>query len=98
MAGVRVLRWSSLKARAVFQYLLLHHGRPVRREVLMELEWPNHSHSSARNNLNVALCSLRNTLDWRGLDVPVILRKHAESGKQKQQADQWDAYAGHRSP
>jgi DNA-binding SARP family transcriptional activator len=75
VAGVRVLRWSSLKARAVFQYLLLHHGRPVRREVLMELEWPNHSHSSARNNLNVALCSLRNTLDWRDLEVPAVLHR-----------------------
>jgi DNA-binding SARP family transcriptional activator len=75
VAGTRVRRWSSLKARAVFQYLLLHHGRPVRREVLMELEWPDHSHSSARNNLNVALCSLRNTLDWRGLDVQAILHK-----------------------
>ena len=75
VAGVRVLRWSSLKARAVFQYLLLHHGRPVRREVLMELEWPNHSHSSARNNLNVALCSLRNTLDWRGLEAPAVLHR-----------------------
>jgi DNA-binding SARP family transcriptional activator len=75
VAGVRVPRWSSLKARAVFQYLLLHHDRPVRREVLMELEWPNHSHSSARNNLNVALCSLRNTLDWRGLEVPAVLHR-----------------------
>ncbi|MFI5269000.1 MAG: BTAD domain-containing putative transcriptional regulator, partial [Chloroflexota bacterium] len=75
VAGVRVLRWSSLKARAVFRYLLLHHGRPVRREVLMELEWPNHSHSSARNNLNVALCSLRNTLDWRGLEAPAVLHR-----------------------
>jgi DNA-binding SARP family transcriptional activator len=75
VAGVRVPRWSSLKARAVFQYLLLHHDRPVRREVLMELEWPNHSHSSARNNLNVALCSLRNTLDWRGLAVPAVLHR-----------------------
>jgi DNA-binding SARP family transcriptional activator len=75
VAGVRVPHWSSLKARAVFQYLLLHHDRPVRRDVLMELEWPNHSHSSARNNLNVALCSLRNTLDWRGLDVPAVLHR-----------------------
>ena len=75
VGGVRVLRWSSLKARAVFQYLLIHQDRPIRREVLMELEWPNHSHNSARNNLNVALCSLRNTLDWRGLDVQTILHK-----------------------
>jgi DNA-binding SARP family transcriptional activator len=75
VAGVRVTRWSSLKARAVFQYLLIHQDRPVRREVLMELEWPDHSHNSARNNLNVALCSLRNTLDWTGPDVQAILHK-----------------------
>src|SRR5215831_7510924 len=75
VAGVRVLRWSSLKARAIFQYLLIHQGRPVRREVLMELEWPEHSHNSARNNLNVALYSLRSILDFKGLDVQAILHK-----------------------
>lgn len=75
VAGARVLRWSSLKARTVFQYLLINQDRPVRREVLMELEWPHHSHNSARNNLNVALCSLRNTLDWGGLDVQAVLHK-----------------------
>jgi DNA-binding SARP family transcriptional activator len=75
VAGSPVPRWTSLKARAIFQYLLIHQDRPVRREVLMELEWPDHSRNSARNNLNVALCSLRNTLDWRGLDVQAILHK-----------------------
>ena len=52
----------------MFQYLLIHRGRPVRRDVLMELQWPDHTHTSARNNLNVALHSLRNTLDgpWQG--------------------------------
>jgi DNA-binding SARP family transcriptional activator len=75
VAGARVLRWSSLKARAIFQYLLIHQGRPIRREVLMELEWPEHNHNSARNNLNVALYSLRNVLDFKGLDVQAILHK-----------------------
>lgn len=73
VAGKRVVRWNSLKARAVFQYLLIHRDRPVRRDVLMELEWPDHTHSSARNNLNVALHSLRNALDgpWQNLQ-PVV--------------------------
>jgi len=73
VAGRRVVRWTSLKARAVFQYLLIHHDRPVRRDVLMNLQWPNHTHASARNNLNVALHSLRNTLDgpWHELQ-PVV--------------------------
>jgi len=73
VGGRRVVRWHSLKARAVFQYLLIHHDRPVRRDVLMNLQWPGHTHTSARNNLNVALHSLRNTLDgpWHGLQ-PVL--------------------------
>jgi SARP family transcriptional regulator, regulator of embCAB operon len=75
VAGWRVLRWDSLKARAVFQYLLIHQGRPVRREELMELQWPDHTHNSARNNLNVTLYSLRNTLDGRGQGVQPILYK-----------------------
>src|SRR5271165_3408999 len=45
VAGRRVLKWNSLKARAVFQYLLIHRGRPVRRDVLMELQWPDHTHT-----------------------------------------------------
>ena len=72
VAGHRVVRWNSLKARTVFQYLVVH-GRPVRREVLMDLMWPDHSVSSARNNLNAALYSLRNTLDQRGTKVQYIL-------------------------
>ena len=73
VAGRQVPRWNSLKARAVFQYLLIHQDRPTRRDVLMALQWPDHSHSSARNNLNVALYSLRNTLDGLGQSVQPIL-------------------------
>jgi DNA-binding SARP family transcriptional activator len=75
VAGRRIARWNSLKARTVFQYLVVQIGRPVRREVLMELMWPDHSVSSARNNLNAALYSLRNTLDQRGRKVQYILYK-----------------------
>jgi DNA-binding SARP family transcriptional activator len=72
VAGRRVVRWNSQKAKGVFQYLLLH-GRPVRRDVLMELQWPNHTHTSARNNLNVALHSLRNTLNEPGQGLQPVL-------------------------
>jgi DNA-binding SARP family transcriptional activator len=73
VAGQRVLRWNSLKARTVFQYLILQMGRPVRREVLMELMWPEHTLVSARNNLNAALYSLRSTLSQHGRDDQYIL-------------------------
>jgi DNA-binding SARP family transcriptional activator len=74
VAGHRIMRWNSLKARTVFQYLVVH-GRPVRREVLMDLMWPDHSVGSARNNLNAALHSLRNTLDQHGREIQYILYK-----------------------
>src|SRR5262249_14346036 len=34
----------------------------IRRDVLMDLQWPDHTYNSARNNLNVALSNLRSTL------------------------------------
>jgi DNA-binding SARP family transcriptional activator len=74
VAGHRIARWNSLKARTVFQYLVVH-GRPVRREVLMDLMWPEHSVGSARNNLNAALHSLRSTLDQHGGKIQYILYK-----------------------
>jgi DNA-binding SARP family transcriptional activator len=75
VAGRRVPRWTSLKARSVFQYLLIHQDRPIRRDVLMALQWPDHSRNSARNNLNVALYSLRNTLEGLGQGTqPVVYR------------------------
>jgi DNA-binding SARP family transcriptional activator len=73
VAGRRVLRWNSLKARAVFQYLLIYQDRPIRRDVLMDLQWPDHTRNSARNNLNVALYNLRNTLDGPGQGVQPVL-------------------------
>jgi len=41
----------------------------------MDLQWPNHTYTSARNNLNVALYSLRNTLEgpWQGLQ-PILYK------------------------
>ena len=74
VAGRLVPRWNSLKARAVFQYLLVHQDRPTRRDVLMALQWPDHSHNSARNNLNVALYSLRNTLGPGQAAQPILYR------------------------
>jgi DNA-binding SARP family transcriptional activator len=73
VAGQRIARWNSLKARTVFQYLVVQIGRPVRREVLMELMWPDHTPDSARNNLNAALYSLRNTLNRNRRKVQYIL-------------------------
>ena len=61
VAGAQVASWGGQRTRTLFQYLLMHR-RPVHREVLMELLWPGHTYSSARNNLNVCVYDLRRAL------------------------------------
>lgn len=54
--------WPSSKGKAIFKYLVAHRERPVFKDVLMELFWPDTSAESARNNLNVAVYGLRQAL------------------------------------
>lgn len=57
-----VADWPSSKGKAIFKYLVTHRERPVVKEVLMELFWPNAHPDAARNNLNVAIYGLRQAL------------------------------------
>jgi DNA-binding SARP family transcriptional activator len=54
--------WPSSKGKFVFKYLVTHRERPVAKEVLMELFWPDTHPDAARNNLNVAIYGLRQAL------------------------------------
>lgn len=58
----QIIQWPNCKGKQLFKYLLLHRGIPTHKEVLMELFWPGLSTSSARNNLNVCICGLRQIL------------------------------------
>lgn len=64
--------WPSGRSRSAFAFLLAQRGEPVQRDLLMETFWPESSPESARNNLNVAIYSLRHTLK-NALDFPLIL-------------------------
>jgi DNA-binding SARP family transcriptional activator len=54
--------WPSSKGKSIFKYLLAHRERPVAKEILMDLFWPDTDPDSARNNLNVAIYGLRQAL------------------------------------
>lgn len=54
--------WPSGRGRAIFKYLMAHHGRAIPRDVLMDVFWPEASPDAARNNLNVAMHGLRQAL------------------------------------
>ena len=54
--------WPSGKGKSILKYLVTHRKRPIAKEVLMELFWPEANSSAARNNLNVAVYALRQML------------------------------------
>jgi DNA-binding SARP family transcriptional activator len=58
----RLEPWPSRRAKAVFKYLVIHRDRPVQKDTLMEVFWPDTGADAARNNLNVAVHALRRFL------------------------------------
>jgi len=65
--------WKSSKGKAIFKYLLVHRGVSIAKEVLMDLFWPDSTPDAARNNLNVAIYGLRQTLRQTRPDLSHIL-------------------------
>lgn len=57
-----VADWPSSKGKAIFKYLVTHCDRPVFKDVLMDIFWPDTPAEAARNNLNVAVYGLRQAL------------------------------------
>jgi DNA-binding SARP family transcriptional activator/Tfp pilus assembly protein PilF len=55
--------WQSKKARDLLKILVARRGRPVPREALMELLWPDEPLDKVANRLSVALSTLRAVLD-----------------------------------
>jgi DNA-binding SARP family transcriptional activator len=70
--GVPVDDWPSGRGRSLFRYLVSHRDPAPRREVLMDLLWPDSPPAAARNSLNVAVHGLRRALR-AATDVPVVV-------------------------
>ena len=67
--------WPNRRAKALFKYLVVHREHPVMKEDLIEVFWPDADISAARNNLNVAVHSLRRFLrDAHGEASHVVFR------------------------
>lgn len=60
--GRPVTVWRAGRARAVFQYLLLHRGRTVSREQLREALWPHLGPQAAATSVKVAVHAVRRAL------------------------------------
>jgi DNA-binding SARP family transcriptional activator len=62
MIGDSMVKLPVSRGLSVLKYLLLHHKQNISREVLMDVFWPDADTETARNNLNVAMHSLRKAL------------------------------------
>jgi DNA-binding SARP family transcriptional activator len=60
------------RSRSLFEYLLAHRDPWPPREALMDVFWPGAAPAAARNNLNVAVHTLRRAFQTAG-DVRVLL-------------------------
>jgi len=57
-------RWKSKKAQMIFKYLLFHRPKGyLKKDVLMELLWPEDDPAKTAKRFHVALASLRKTLE-----------------------------------
>ncbi|KKM09892.1 hypothetical protein SY88_17100 [Clostridiales bacterium PH28_bin88] len=61
--------WQTRKVKTLFKYLVLHKGRRVTREQLMELLWPEAEPDSAAVSLRVTLSRLRRALTPAGVET-----------------------------
>jgi DNA-binding SARP family transcriptional activator len=54
--------WTSLKGQCILKYLVTHRGRPIAKDILMDVFWRDADPEAARRNLHQAIYSLRQTL------------------------------------
>ena len=54
--------WNGLKGQMIFKYLVVNKGKPVAKDILMDLFWPDSDPEAARRNLHQAVYSLRQAL------------------------------------
>ncbi len=68
-----VTNWPSGKGKCIFQYMIAHRGRPIAKDILMDLFWRDADPEAARNNLNVAIYGLRQAMKAARPDFSHVL-------------------------
>jgi SARP family transcriptional regulator, regulator of embCAB operon len=65
--------WNGLKSLMILKYLVSNRCKPVAKEILMDIFWPEADSEGARRNLHQAVYSLRQTLKQHDPDFQHIL-------------------------
>ncbi len=86
--GELVTRFETTPARLLLAYLVLHAGRPIPREVLADLLWPEESRADALHALRQTLSRVRRALGEQK-DAPCFLQITPQSIEFNTQSDYW---------
>jgi DNA-binding SARP family transcriptional activator len=70
-----ITEWNSLKGQSILKYLIMHEGKPIAKDILMDVFWPDVDPGDTRRNLHQAIYSLRQTLRRRQPDLQLVLFK-----------------------
>lgn len=69
-----ITRFRTRQTGALLAYLAYHLGPPLAREVVIEALWPEIEPRTGRNNLSMALTSLRGQLEPPGTDAGAVIQ------------------------
>ena len=70
--SIALVKWERKQAITLLKYLVAHLGRPVHRETLMDILWPNIDESRGWKRLKVTIHSLRHELHAAGLPEDIV--------------------------
>lgn len=68
----RIDKWQSLKAKSLLKFLIACKNKPISKDVLIEMLWPNCDPEEGKNNLKAVVYSLRQTLLGQKTDSRVF--------------------------
>lgn len=71
------LNWRTKYAKEIFAYLITHKKINVRKDVLIEMFWPEVSLKEAYHNLYTSIYFIRNTLKKSG--IPISIKNNSDS-------------------
>ncbi|MFX3633916.1 MAG: response regulator [Candidatus Pristimantibacillus sp.] len=66
------LHWRTAKSRELFAYLLYNRGKPVRKETLLELIWPDTDEKKGFTQMYTTIYRLRKTFESAALNIRLL--------------------------
>lgn len=65
------IRWRTAKAQELFAYLLHHRSKPVRKDILIDLFWPDTDWKKGTAQLYTAIYQIRKKLEELGVNIHI---------------------------